>query len=62
MERVVAWSALALACFDSVLAWIAIRLLHGVASAMLIPVFQAYAAELEGAPGKSLAAEEKEHA
>jgi len=38
--------SLALACFDSIVAWIAIRLLHGVASAMLIPVFQAYAAEL----------------
>ena len=38
--------SIALACFDHVAAWIAIRLLHGIASAMLIPVFQAYAAEL----------------
>ena len=38
--------SVALACFDHVLAWIAIRLLHGIASAMLIPIFQAYAAEL----------------
>jgi MFS family permease len=38
--------SLALAYLDSIVALVVIRLLHGVASAMLIPVFQAYAAEL----------------
>jgi multidrug resistance protein len=41
--------SIALAFLDSIVALVVIRLLHGVASAMLIPVFQAYAADL--APG-----------
>ncbi len=38
--------SMALAYLDSIVALVVIRLLHGVASAMLIPVFQAYAADL----------------
>jgi multidrug resistance protein len=38
--------SIALAYLDSIVALVVIRLLHGVASAMLIPVFQAYAADL----------------
>ncbi|HXV13671.1 MAG TPA: MFS transporter [Candidatus Krumholzibacteria bacterium] len=38
--------SIALAYLDSIAALVVIRLLHGVASAMLIPVFQAYAADL----------------
>lgn len=38
--------SVALAYLDSIIALVVIRLLHGVASAMLIPVFQAYAADL----------------
>ncbi len=38
--------SLALAFLDSIVALVVIRLLHGIASAMLIPVFQAYAADL----------------
>lgn len=46
--------SIALAYLDSIAALIVIRLLHGVASAMLIPVFQAYAADLapEGREGR----------
>jgi len=38
--------SIALAFLDSIVALVVIRLLHGIASAMLIPVFQAYAADL----------------
>lgn len=38
--------SLALAYLDSIAALVVIRLLHGIASAMLIPIFQAYAADL----------------
>lgn len=38
--------SIALAYLDSIAALVVIRLLHGVASAMLIPIFQAYAADL----------------
>ncbi len=38
--------SIVLAYLDSIPALVIIRLLHGVASAMLIPVFQAYAADL----------------
>jgi DHA1 family multidrug resistance protein-like MFS transporter len=46
--------SIALAYLDSIAGLIVIRLLHGVASAMLIPVFQAYAADLapEGREGR----------
>ena len=46
--------SIALAYLDSIVALVVIRLLHGVASAMLIPVFQAYAADLapEGREGR----------
>jgi DHA1 family multidrug resistance protein-like MFS transporter len=38
--------SIALAYLDGIVALVVIRVLHGVASAMLIPIFQAYAAEL----------------